>query len=128
MKLFEDDFGIVAHDTDNNILTLTWTAKTADMTDEDFQRSNLALAIFADEHKVTKLIVNVEKFQHEFGPELGGWRMRNVIPIYARAGVDKFAFVHGPDFSGPIEGGMPDEPFITHHYRSWDEALAWLLA
>ena len=128
MTLFQDDFGTITHDTAHNILTLTWSPQTADMSDEDFQRSNLALAIFADEHKVQHLIVDVEHFAHQFGPELGSWRNRNILPIYARAGVSKMAFVHGTGFNGPREGGMPGESFVTHHYASLDEAMRWLLA
>lgn len=125
MILFQDAYGTVSRDSENNVLTLTWSAKTADMTDEDFQNSNLALAILADEHKATRLVVNVEQFRHNFGPELGGWRMRNVIPIYARAGVDKFAFVHGAGFSGSREGGMSGEPFVSQHFSTRPDALAW---
>ena len=127
MTLFQDDFGTITHDTVNNILILTWSPQTADMTDEDFQRSNLALAIFASEHKVRNLIVDVEHFRHQFGTELSGWRNRNILPIYARAGVEKMAFVHGAGFTGPQEGGMAGERFITHHYASLDGAMAWLL-
>ena len=128
MTLFQDDFGTIIHDTENNILILTWSPKTADMSDEDFQNANLALAVLADEHKVSQLIVEVEHFAHQFGPELGGWRNRNVLPIYARAGVTKMAFVHGAGFTGSREGGMAGESFITQHYASLAEAMAWLIA
>lgn len=128
MILFQDDFGTITHDTKNQILTLTWSPQTAAMTDEDFQRSNLALAIFADEHKVHHLIVDVTHFAHQFGPELGGWRTRNILPIYARAGVTKMAFVHGSGFNGSRAGGMAGESFTTHHYANLDEAIVWLLA
>lgn len=126
MTLFKDEFGTISHDVDNGILTLTWSEKTAAMEDEDFQNSNLALAVLADEHKVEKIIVDVQHFGHSFGPDLGRWRNRNVLPIYARAGVTKMAFVHGPSYSGPEEGGMAGETFATRHFPTKEAALAWL--
>ena len=125
--LFQDDFGTVTHDADKSILTLTWFEKTANMTDENFQVPNLAFAVLTAEHKISKLIVNVEKFKHKFGPELGGWRTRNILPIYARAGVTKFAFVHGIGYTGPTEGSMEGENFVTQRYATREEAVAWLL-
>ena len=128
MNLFEDDFGIVTHEVDTDILTLTWTARTANMEDEDFQNSNMALAVLSAEHKVANIIVDVREFGHGFGPDLGRWRNRNVLPIYARAGVRKMAFLHGSNYDGPTEGGMPEESFATRHFASHKEATDWLLA
>ena len=128
MILFQDDYGTITHDNQNDILTLTWSPKTAAMHDEDFQNSNLALAVLADEHKVSRLLVDVRHFGHAFGPDLGRWRNRNVLPIYARAGVQKMAFLHGVDYGGPREGGMDGETFTTHHYTTLDEAVAWLIS
>jgi hypothetical protein len=126
MTLFEDDFGHIAHNPTSNLLTLTWSAKTASMEDEDFQTSNMALAVLADEHKATGALVDVRLFGHAFGDDLGRWRNRNILPIYGRAGLRKMAFLHGPVFGGPSEGGMPGETFATRHFTALENALDWL--
>ena len=128
MELSQDKFSVITYDEDTAILTLTWTAATAEMTDEDFKAVNLTYADFAEERNVQRLLVDVREFGHQFGPTLGEWRMKTIIPKYHSAGVEKMAFLHGPDFdeSGPGMAGA-GENFVTRHFASLEGAQSWLV-
>ncbi|MEM7125710.1 MAG: STAS/SEC14 domain-containing protein [Chloroflexota bacterium] len=129
MELSQDKFSLISVDEETDVLILTWTPATSNMTDEDFKAVNLAYANFAEEHKTQKLLIDVRQFGHQFGPELGGWRMEHIIPKYHNAGVQKMAFLHGPDFDESAPG-MPTEGenFVTRHFASQEHANAWLEA
>jgi len=74
-----------------------------------------------------RLLVDVREFGHTFGAALGEWRLEKIIPKYHQAGVDKFAFVHGPDFPEPPDGKKEEgENFISRHFASEAGAKAWL--
>jgi hypothetical protein len=129
MELYKDDYSIIAHDADTGILTLTWTARTANMTDEDFKRTNMEFAEQSVKQNSPRLLVDVREFGHTFGAALGEWRLKNIIPKYHQAGVEKFAFVHGSDFPEPPDGKKEEgENFVSRHFASEAGAKAWLMA
>lgn len=127
MQLYQDNFSVISQD-DSGILILTWTAKTADMTDEDFKKTNLEFAEQSVKQNARRLLVDMREFEHTFSASLGAWRLQHVIPKYHQAGVDRFAFVHGPNFPEP-PGGQKEagENFISRHFASEAGARAWLL-
>ena len=127
MELSQDKFSVISLDDATGIMTLAWTAATSNMTDNDFKKVNLAYADFAVAHAVKYLLVNVARFGHKFGPELGGWRAQEVIPRYHKAGVEKMAFVFGPGFQGGPSMGGEGENFVTQNFATIDEADTWLL-
>lgn len=127
MELSQDEFSIISYDENTGTLTLTWTAATSDMNDDDFKTVNLTYADAAEERHVQRLLVDVRRFGHSFGPELGGWRMRTIIPKYHNAGVQKMAFLHGSDFDESGVGMASEgENFITRHFASQESANTWL--
>ncbi|MBV7336156.1 hypothetical protein KFU94_49560 [Chloroflexi bacterium TSY] len=128
MELSQDKFSVISLAEDTGIMTLAWTEATSNMTDEDFKKVNLEYANFAVEHGVKLLLVNVEKFGHRFGPELGSWRAQEVIPRYHKAGVTKMAFVHGAGFEGAPAMSNEGENFVTEHFALKADADEWLLS
>lgn len=128
MQLYQDEFSVITYDAGSGILILTWTAKTANMTDDDFKTVNLAYADQSIEQQARKLLVDVRRFGHHFGEGLGQWRLQQIIPKYHQAGVEKFAFLHGPDFEAPPNGRKEEgENFISRHFASEERARAWLV-
>lgn len=129
MELYKDDYSIISLDVGTGILTLTWTAQTAHMTDEDFKRTNLEFANQSIAQKSQRLLVDICDFGYIFSDSLGQWRLKNVIPKYHQAGVDKFAFVHGSDFPEPPDGKKEEgEGFVSRHFASKTDANIWLMA
>jgi len=74
-------------------------------------------------------MVDVEnfKFGEAMGPELMKWRLEKIVPRYNKAGLKKFAFVHGSGFpEKPGEGEKTAaEDFLTKHFASEEHATEW---
>ena len=127
MQLAQGKFSTISYDEESKILTLAWSENTANMADSDFQSVNLAYAEYAEEYKVHRLLVNVEKFGHTFSADLDEWRAQTIVPKYHNAGVKKFAFVHGEGFEEPDSGAANEgENFVTRHFATLENAERWL--
>ncbi len=127
MELYKDDYSIISYDAKVGILTLTWTAQTANMSDDDFKRTNMAFADQSVAQNCQRLLVDVREFGHTFGASLGEWRLNEIIPKYHQAGVDRFAFLHRADFPELADGKKEEgENFISRHFASEVRAKAWL--
>lgn len=100
------------------------------MTADDFKQGLTKTADYVEQHKATGLLVDVEKFQFgaAMGPELTKWRSETIVPRYNKAGLKKFAFVHGKAF--PEKGGdgdrNPGDEFFTKHFALEDTAMKWV--
>ena len=131
MTLYQGEFSTISYDGESGILTLVWSENTANMKAEDFQAVSSAFAEQAEKHNAQKLLVEVTNFRFPaaMGPELTAWRAETIVPKYHKAGVKRFAFVHGKDFKEPPTSGQPieGENFITRHLGDEAEARAWLL-
>jgi hypothetical protein len=129
-QLLQNPFLTIFHDSDSATLTLLWSPETARMTEADFKEGLTKTAEYAERYKIRGLLVDVEKFQFgkAMGPELSKWRTENIVPRYNKAGLKKFAFVHGKDF--PEKGGDGErgasEEFFTKHFASEQHARHWL--
>jgi hypothetical protein len=129
-ELYSDTFGGIRHDDEAEVLVLDWSEATANMTDDDFKESMSRYAKLAEEVRPTNLLVDVTKFKHSPGPDVGAWRDQEIIPRYNSAGVKKFAFVIPSGAPGTVEGGTPpaSEPpgrFPTAYFADRNNALNW---
>ena len=131
MNYYKDAFANINFDENNGILTLLWLKETSNMQASDFQRVLEKFADLSLEHKISKLMVNVEKFgfSDAMGPELAKWRANTIVPKYNQAGVQKFAFVHGANFEEPEGSGKPieGEIFTTRNFGAESIAIGWLI-
>ena len=126
MPIYEDNFSVITYDESAGVLILVWTENSSDMTDQDFKIVNLAYADLAVERGVFSLLVDVQQFGHAFNDDLTAWRNETIIPKYDRAGVQRFAFLHGEGAQIPPEP-YPEGDYIVQHFTSDEEALNWLL-
>jgi hypothetical protein len=105
-------------------VALTWSAGTADMTDQDFKE---ALEVFAEgalQHHAERLMIDMTEFRGRPGAAVLTWRDEVIVPKYNSAGVKKVAWVwpgeHGETATG--DGSQ----YTNRYFSSEDEALAWL--
>jgi hypothetical protein len=129
-ELNRDEFGTISHDPENGILELEWLEGSATMTDHDFMRSMERYAGFAEARRPPNLLVDVTKFRHTPGDEVGPWRDQHIIPRYNAAGVKKFAFLVPPDAPGTVEVGSepkrePPGNFPTGYFTDREHILEW---
>jgi len=131
MKVHQDPLFTFEFEEESAILRFLWTEKTANMTDEDFNRALLLYADFAEKIASRGLLVDVRKFKHRPGPDIGKWRDEKIVPRYVRAGVKKLADVVGsiaPMSSGEDQTAPPKEPVATSYFGTMEEAEDWLRA
>jgi|SRR5579872_1896318 len=128
MQIAQQPFFILSYEPDSGILKLVWSEGTARMTDEDFKAALVFFAEKAEEFKAKELLVDVEKFRFNMPSQLGEWRAQSITPRYNKAGVRKFAFVHGEKFSEKPGDGerYQGEEFLTRHFSSEQGAKKWL--
>ncbi|MCZ6523468.1 MAG: hypothetical protein O7A68_06340, partial [Alphaproteobacteria bacterium] len=86
MRLHANEYFEITHDAQSGILEIDWTERTAEMGDEAFKDALQRLAGFAAEHGAHSLLVDVTRFRHHVGAELGAWRGAEITPRYNRAG------------------------------------------
>ncbi len=129
-KLYEDKFMIISFEDKAKILRLRWSPNTNMMNDQDFKDALVVFAGFVEPYKAKNLLVDVQefKFMKAMEPELTDWRIKNISTRYNKAGVKKFAFVHGEGFSGPDSDGekFEGEEFLTNHCGAEAKATEWL--
>jgi hypothetical protein len=129
-ELDRDEFGTITHDAENGILELDWLEGSAAMTDDDFKRSMERYAGFAEARRTPNLLVDVTRFRHSPGDDVGPWRDRHVLPRYNAAGVKKFAFLVPPGTPGTVEAGNepesePPGDFPTGYFSDREKILEW---
>jgi hypothetical protein len=129
-EMHRDDFGIVSHDDSAGLLELRWLEGSANMTDDDFKESMSRYATHAEELKPNNLLVDVTKFAHSPGTDVGPWRDEEIIPRYNAAGVTKFAFIVPHGSPGTVANGNapavePPGRFPTAYFDDRDAALKW---
>src|SRR5205823_9039570 len=129
MEIDRDEFETVTWDPDRRILELEWADASARLTDQQFMDALSRFAGHAEEHHAPNVIIDVTRFLASPGPEVAPWRDENVIPVYNRAGVRKFAFLVPPGSAGAVEGGghpSPEPPgaFPTGYFGTRERILA----
>src|SRR5947207_1130039 len=105
MEIERDEFGTVTWDPDQQILELDWTDASARLSDQQFMDALSRFAGHAEQHHAPNVIIDVTRFLASPGPAVGPWRDENVIPMYNRAGVRKFAFLVPAGSPGTVESG-----------------------
>jgi hypothetical protein len=130
MELERDEFGTVSLDLRTGVLELRWTDATAQMTDQQFMVAMERFAGYALEHDYTNVIIDVTRFAHHPGPEVGLWRDEHIVPRYNDAGVKKFAFLVPDGAPGTVEAGSAPEcegaaNFPTGYFDAREDILAW---
>jgi hypothetical protein len=129
-ELDRNGFGVIGHDPPDKRLELIWLEASSNMTDDDFKESMSRFATHAQELRTDNLLVDVTKFRHSPGADVGEWRDREIIPRYNAAGVRKFAFILPPGAPGTVAQGNPPaaEPpgqFPTGYFDDRQDALDW---
>jgi len=126
--LHEDKYLQVFWDETNRIIGIDWKATTSDMTDEDFKTELTLFAKQVEDKRAPRILINVSKFRHRPGAEMGEWRLKNISTRYNAAGVQRFAFLLSkgsqipPMVSQPTEG----ELFLTQSFNDYEQAAVWL--
>lgn len=131
IRLYENDYLSIDHDADRAMLVMRWSEATADMTDAVFKDALEHFAAYAAEPGASALLVDVRKFRHPVGDDLGVWRGKEITPRYNDAGVTRFAYIAPPDMPTPPEGEpleplAPNEKFLTRFFGAEEGAVAWL--
>ena len=112
---------------DRQVLSFTWTMKTAEMTYENFQDACSNYAGFAIEHNIQRLFVDTMDFRFQMPEEFISWREQKLNPRYYRIDVKKFAYLMPKDIADGLEELVPeDDTFTTSYFGSKQEALNWL--
>ncbi len=129
-ELHRDDFGVVSHDVAAELLELEWLEGSANMTDDNFKESMKRYAMCAEQLRPGNLLVDVTKFKHSPGANVGAWRDREIIPRYNTAGVRRFAFIVPHGSPGTVEQGNspaqePPGQFPTAYFDDRQDALNW---
>src|SRR3989344_7448922 len=75
------------------VLTLVWKKETSDLTDESFKKEALKFIDMVKKSKVKNILVDMREFQYKLSDDLLTWRNEQVISVYNKLGIEKFAFV-----------------------------------
>ncbi len=126
MNLARNDYWTMDLDDSGTTVDLTWTAATAGMTADDFKEALATFAGLAEERDTPGLLVDVRQFGFQMTPDLGEWRVTDIVPRYNAAGVKRFAYVFPTGAETPPESQYPGEDFQTGYFTSTGDARAWL--
>ncbi len=128
-QLFQDRFGVMFYDDDRNILELNWYPETEFMSDDDYMGWLKRFGIAAEQHHVRFIVIDTLAFKHHPGAHTGPWRDENIIPLYNRAGVKKFAFLLAPG-TAPKTKPAIEEPaqFPTGYFDSREQINQWFMS
>lgn len=130
VELDRNGYWTIASDSEDRMVTIVWTERTAKMTDGDFKTALELLARYAEERSDPAILVDVRKFRYAVSPDLGVWRENEIVPRYNAAGIARFAYVVGPDFPARPNGEpsrlAESEGFLTGFFDREEDAKAWL--
>ena len=125
--LHEDQYLQILWDSQTQIISIDWKAATSNMTDEDFKAELTLFAQHVEDKKAPSVLIDVIKFGHHPGEEVGAWRGKNITSRYNNAGVKRFAFLLSKDSEVPSMASQSEgEAFLTQSFNSYEQAVAWL--
>ena len=132
-QVASNDWGTLTYHPEWKTLELKWTPATQSMGDDGFRTTLQLLADHGLELHPTFVIVDSTEFFHRLGEGALAWRDENIVPLYNRAGIQKFAFLAPEGMPGTVEKGgepAPDGPatFPTGWFETRDRLYAWLMA
>jgi len=128
----KDRWGQIVFYDEWNSLGLKWLSSTAEASDPDVKMTMETFAQEAVNRHPYTLIVDTTEFRHKWGEGMLQWRDAEIVPLYNKAGVTKFAFIVSPDYPGQtVEDGAtpaPDGPanFPTGWFKTREGAYRWL--
>jgi hypothetical protein len=128
-QLYEDKYLQILWDDQTRIISIDWKAATSAMTDEDFKMELTLFAKQVEERRAPRILIDVSKFHHRPGAEIGEWRLKNISTRYNAAGVQRFAFLLSKDSQiSPMASQSEGEQFLTQSFNNDEQAIAWLTA
>ena len=105
------------------VLTLVWKKETSDLTDESFKKEALKFIDMVKKSKVKNILVDMREFQYKFSDDLLTWRNEQVISVYNKLGIEKFAFVSEKI---TVKQDNSTNKFVTRYFLTEKEAENWL--
>lgn len=105
------------------ILFLIWKDSTSFFDDELFKESALKFHSVVNKLKSKKILVDMRKFSFILTPEIINWRKENIITLYNKIKVEKFAFISDKP---SVKQDDPNNTFITCEFKSEIDAINWL--
>jgi hypothetical protein len=128
--LHEDKYLRILWDAQTKIISIDWKASTSEMTDEDFKTELTLFAGQVEDQGAPRILIDVSKFHHHPGEEVGEWRRKNISNRYNAAGVRRFAFLFSAGSPLPSMASQPSEGerFLTRSFNDHEQAIAWLTA
>lgn len=125
---YEDKWGEIAHRPSSGVIEIRWFDSTEAMTGNQF---NEWLATFASHVELTgarRCFVDAIQFRMSPQKMNAGWRDKNIIPRYNKAGVEKFAFLMPTGMPLIGQTPAPEGParFPTGYFGTRAGAFAWL--
>jgi hypothetical protein len=133
MEIARHQFYVFDLDEQGSRLSFEWTERSAAMTVDDYKSAIREYARLILEHRVRRALVDLRHFRYRVDANLlGSWWQDEIVPVYARAGLEKFAFVLPTGDAAPPDDA-PAEPqegarFLTRQFGSADAAISWLSA
>jgi len=121
-------------DEQASLLSFNWTEKSAGMTDDDYKQALREYGRLIVQLRARRALIDLRKFRYRLGDAegLGSWWANEIVPLYNRAGLEKFAFVL-PEDEQPPPDETPAEPgegqkFLTKQFGTKQGAISWLTA
>ncbi len=65
----------------------------------------------------------MRKFGFTLSPEIINWRKENIITLYNKIWVEKFAFISDKP---SVKQNDPNNTFITKEFKNEDDGINWL--
>jgi hypothetical protein len=126
--LHEDRYLKVFWDESTRIIGIDWKETTSDLTDEDFKTELTLFAKQVEDKRAPRILIDVSKFRHRPGAEMGERRLKNISTRYNAAGVQRFAFLLSKDSQIPRMASQSGrgELFLTQWFNNHEQATAWL--
>ena len=134
MEILRHAFYAFDLDEQASLLSFDWTEESAGMTDDGYKQALREYANLALKHRPRRALIDLRKFRYRLGDAdgLGAWWANEIVPLYNRAGLEKFAFVLPEGEQAPPDDA-PAEPqegqkFLTRQFGTRQAAIFWLTA
>ena len=130
-QVASNEWGTITYYPEWKTLELKWGQTTSSMGDDGFRKT---LHLLADQGLTLRpayMIIDATEFFHTVAEGTFAWRDEHIVPLYNKAGLQKFAFLTTAHMPGTVEKGaepVPDGPatFPTGWFETRDRMYAWL--
>ena len=128
VQLHEDKFLRIFWDEQTRIIGIDWKESTSAMTDGDFKTELTLFAEQVEQKRAPRILIDISKFRHRPGAEVGDWRLKNISTRYNTAGVQRFAFLTDPQTPPMASRSAEGERFLSQSFNNYEQATTWLMA